>query len=77
MSCLLDEIKIGEGVILKSRLHSFCKDCIEETVEHSVNPQMMHTTTCTDHVNFIGACNLRIGHQRDAGEAPQDEHQVR
>lgn len=37
--CMVD-IKIGDGVMLKNCLHSFCKDCIEETVKHSEDPQV-------------------------------------
>lgn len=37
--CMVD-IKIDDGVMLKNCLHSFCKDCIEETVKHSEDPQV-------------------------------------
>lgn len=48
-------VRIGEGVILKNCLHSFCIECLSETIKHADEPQV----TCP-YNSELGSCEFLI-----------------
>lgn len=40
-SICLTNCEVGDGVMLKNCLHSFCKECISDTIRHSTDPAVL------------------------------------
>ncbi|XP_020389397.2 ranBP-type and C3HC4-type zinc finger-containing protein 1-like [Rhincodon typus] len=36
----LSDVKLGEGIVLRDCLHSFCRDCLKQLIQSSTDPQV-------------------------------------
>lgn len=63
----LDEIEIGNGVVLKECLHKFCKDCLIESVKHSDESEVK-----CPFIDANGSCEFNIQHREIRGLVPDD-----